>query len=105
MNEAACNICGKHDFSSFMASGSNVVDTVRTVFECNVTGIGDEIVIRISADGFLYNMVRIISGTLLEVGKGNIAPEQISDIINSKNRALAGATLPAHGLYLTEVVY
>ena len=105
MNEAACNICGKHDFSSFMASGSNVVDTVRTVFECNVTGIGDEIVIRISADGFLYNMVRIISGTLLEVGKGNIAPEQITDIINSKNRALAGATLPAHGLYLTEVVY
>jgi len=105
MNTAAGNICGKRDFSSFMASGSSVSSAVRTVFACQVKKDGAEVVISISADGFLYNMVRIISGTLLEVGKGNIDPDQISSIIESRNRSLAGATLPAHGLYLTEVKY
>jgi tRNA pseudouridine38-40 synthase len=105
MQVAADNLCGKYDFYSFMASGSNVKDTVRNVYECKVVKINDEIIIKITADGFLYNMVRIISGTLLEVGKGNIDPEQIITIIESKNRSLAGATLPAHGLYLTDVKY
>lgn len=105
MNVAAGNLCGKHDFSSFMAVGSNVIDTVRNVIECKVIKTADEIVIKISADGFLYNMVRIIAGTLLEVGKGNISPEQITEIVESRSRSLAGPTLPAHGLYLTNVVY
>lgn len=105
MKTAAKLFCGKYDFSAFMASGSNVNDTVRNVFECDVVNECDEIIIRISADGFLYNMVRIVSGTLLEVGKGNISPEQILSIIESKNRNNAGPTLPAHGLYLTDVKY
>ena len=105
MQAAADNLCGKYDFSSFMSSGSNVKDTVRNVYECRVAKINDEIIIKITADGFLYNMVRIISGTLLEVGKGNITPEQIISIIESKDRSMAGSTLPAHGLYLTDVKY
>lgn len=105
MQAAADNLCGKYDFSSFMSSGSNVKNTVRNVYECRVAKINDEIIIKITADGFLYNMVRIISGTLLEVGKGNITPEQIISIIESKDRSMAGSTLPAHGLYLTDVKY
>lgn len=105
MQAAADNLCGRYDYSSFMASGSSVKYTVRNVFECKVIKTGERIVIRITADGFLYNMVRIISGTLLEVGKGNIEPKQIITIIESKNRRLAGPTLPAHGLYLTDVKY
>jgi tRNA pseudouridine38-40 synthase len=75
------------------------------VYECSVRREAENVIIKISADGFLYNMVRIISGTLLEVGKGNIDPDHIFTIIESKNRTLAGSTLPAHGLYLTEVNY
>jgi tRNA pseudouridine38-40 synthase len=105
MQSAASNLCGRYDFSSFMASGSSVTDTVRTVYECSVRREAENVIIKISADGFLYNMVRIISGTLLEVGKGNIDPDHIFTIIESKNRTLAGSTLPAHGLYLTEVNY
>lgn len=105
MNESAKLICGQHDFSAFMASGSSVADTVRTVHDCDVRKSGDEIIIRISADGFLYNMVRIICGTLLEVAKGSIQVESINHIIESKNRKCAGPTLPAHGLYLVEVKY
>ncbi len=105
MDLAAKSICGTRDFSAFMAAGSSVSSTVRNVFDCEVVREGDIITIRISADGFLYNMVRIISGTLLEVGKGNISQDKISEIIESRNRTFAGPTLPAHGLYLTEVNY
>lgn len=105
MQSASRALCGKHDFSSFMASGSKVTDTVRNVFYCNVDRHGDEIVIRISANGFLYNMVRIICGTLLDVGKGIIVPEDISAIIDARDRKLAGSTLPPEGLYLTDVRY
>ncbi len=105
MKAGAQYFCGLHDFAAFMSSGSSVKSTERTVYSCNVVANADEITIRISADGFLYNMVRIICGTLLEVGKGSVLPEQISDIILSKNRQTAGPTLPAHGLYLVEVKY
>ena len=105
MQSAAELICGKYDFSSFMASGSSVKDTTRTVYDCKVFRKNEEVIINITADGFLYNMVRIISGTLLEVGKGSISPEQILSIIMSKDRSLAGPTLPAHGLYLANVAY
>ncbi len=105
MIRAAKAFCGKHDFSAFMSSGSSVQDTVRNVFYCEISKEDDELIIRISADGFLYNMVRIICGTLLEVGKGTIAPEDIEHILSSKNRRLAGPTLPACGLYLSKVNY
>ena len=105
MQKAAQYFCGLHDFAAFMSAGSSVKSTERTVYSCNVSRNDEEIIIRISADGFLYNMVRIICGTLLEVGKGNITPNDIPIIIDSLNRSNAGPTLPACGLYLTEVQY
>ena len=105
MKLAAKYFCGLHDFSAFMSAGSSVKSTERTVHSCEVVTDDDEIIIRISADGFLYNMVRIICGTILEVGRGTLVPEQIPDIILSKNRQSAGPTLPACGLYLVEVNY
>lgn len=105
MQKAAENICGEHDFAAFMASGSKATDTVRTVHSCTVTRSGDEIIIRISANGFLYNMVRIICGTLLDVAKGDVSPDDIITIIASKDRRSAGATLPPDGLYLVDVKY
>lgn len=105
MNEAGKYLVGKHDFYAFMSEGSDIVDTVRTVYSLSVTKTGDEIELRISADGFLYNMVRIIVGTLIDVALGRISPESIADIINSKDRKNAGMTAPAEGLYLNRVVY
>ncbi len=105
MQEGAERFCGKHDFSAFMASGSNVENTVRTVHSCSVSRSGNEIVIKIRADGFLYNMVRIICGTLLEVAKGNMTPDDVTSAIVSCDRRNAGPTLPPHGLYLTDVSY
>ena len=105
MNKAAEIICGKHDFSCFMSSGSSVVDTVRTVKYLEVIKNGDNITIRIAADGFLYNMVRIIAGTLLDVGRGKISANDIKNIIESHSRNKAGPTLPACGLYLNYVKF
>ncbi len=105
MQKAADYICGKHDFSSFMASGSKIVDTVRNIYSCSVERFGEEIVIRISADGFLYNMVRIICGTFLEVAKGNRVPQDIDVILKAKDRRVAGPTLPPQGLFLADVKY
>lgn len=105
MRIAATHIVGTHDFSSFMSEGSDVEDRVRTVFYLNVEKINDLIEIRISADGFLYNMVRIIVGTLFEVAAGRIDPNTIPEIIESKNRSNSGPTAPPQGLYLNKVVY
>ena len=105
MNLAAQNMVGKKDFAAFMAEGSDVVDTVREVFYVNVERNGDYIDVRICADGFLYNMVRIIVGTLVEVAFGRITVDAISDIIESKSRKRAGMTAPACGLYLNQVNY
>ncbi len=105
MDEAASFIVGTHDFTSFMASGSKITDAVRTVTECRVQRDGDRVILRIAADGFLYNMVRIIAGTLLAVSDGKILPEEIPVIIEGTDRRLAGATLPPDGLYLNRVVY
>ncbi|MCQ2771527.1 MAG: tRNA pseudouridine(38-40) synthase TruA [Clostridia bacterium] len=104
MNQAAQNMVGKHDFMAFMASGSQVEDTVRTIEYCKVTRVGDKIKINVRADGFLYNMVRIIVGTLIEVSEGKISPDEVLDIINSKDRSKAGRTVPPNGLYLKEVI-
>ena len=105
MNEACGHFVGKKDFSTFMAEGSDVEDTVRKVTSLTVEREGDLINIRISADGFLYNMVRIIVGTLTEVAFGRISPDDIPTIIESKDRSKAGMTAPAEGLYLNKVKY
>ena len=105
MNEAAKYIIGMHDFAAFMSEGSDVTDTVRNVYSLDVIKDGDTIDVRISADGFLYNMVRIIVGTLIDVALGRISPQKVIDIINSGDRKNAGMTAPAEGLYLNQVVY
>ena len=105
MKLAACHFIGKFDFSAFMSEGSDVEDTVRCVSMLDISKTGSLIEIKIRADGFLYNMVRIIVGTLLEVAFGRIRPEDISGIIASKDRSRAGMTAPAEGLYLNKVKY
>ena len=105
MRKAAEYIVGKKDFSAFMADGSDTEDTVRCVSYLNIEKCGDEINISIFADGFLYNMVRIIVGTLTEVAFGRFEPCDIEKIIESRDRKNAGMTAPAEGLYLNRVVY
>lgn len=105
MRSAANYMLGKKDFSTFMSPGSDVEDTVRTIFYIDIQKIGSTIDIRICADGFLYNMVRIIVGTLTEVAYGRIDPEDINAIIESHDRKRAGMTAPPDGLYLNKVSY
>ena len=105
MNEGASYFCGKHDFASYMAQGSKIVDTNREVKYASVYKDGDFIIFKVAADGFLYNMVRIMTGTLLLVAQGKIEPCDIEKITESKNRKNAGATAPACGLYLNKVEY
>ena len=105
MNEAAESFVGEHDFTAFMALGSTVQSTVRCVKYAIVEKVGDVIKFRVAADGFLYNMVRIMTGTLVAVAQGKLCPEDIDKIIGSKKRAEAGMTAPAEGLYLNKVVY
>lgn len=105
MQEAAKYFEGEHDFKAFKASGTSSKSSVRTIYKAKVEKQGDRILIELTGNGFLYNMVRIISGTLLEVGLGKIKPEEIPNIIEKQEREGAGRTLPAHGLYLVEVEY
>ena len=105
LDKQAKQFIGTHDFSAFCAAGSSVEDTVRTVTDCSVTREGDMVTVRISADGFLYNMVRIIVGTLLAISEGKIKPDTIEQIILSKDRCLAGVTVKPEGLFLNKVTY
>ncbi len=105
MNIFCKNLIGTYDFCGFSSSKRTVTDTVRTVTDCFVERNGDIVTLSISADGFLYNMVRIIAGTALEVSKGRIDPENTVEIINSRDRNKAGPTLAPHGLYLNKVIY
>lgn len=105
MRAAAAHIVGNHDFAAFMAEGSDVKDTRRTVKYLEIDRDGDVISVRIAADGFLYNMVRIIVGTLCDVAAGRILPGDIPGIIESRDRSRAGVTAPPEGLYLNRVVY
>ena len=105
MQIAAQHFCGTHDFSAYMAQGSKVTSTVRTVTGSVLEREGNLILYRVAADGFLYNMVRILTGTLMEVAEGRIAPEEIPAITASHDRARAGSTMPACGLYLNRVTY
>ncbi len=106
MREAAQQMVGTHDFKAFQSSGGHErKTTVRTIYRLTVEEKGDDLVIEVSGDGFLYNMVRIIVGTLVDIGTGRLAKEQVKDIIESKDRQRAGHTAPAEGLYLVEVYY
>ena len=105
MNEFCTRLCGTHDFIGFSSSGRTVEDTVRTVTECNARREGDKIIISVTANGFLYNMVRIIVGTAVAVSDGKINPEETEDILNSRSRERAGITAPPNGLYLNKVFY
>ena len=105
LNAAAQAFVGTHDFRAFMASGSDIADTTRTVRSVSIAGNGDFVYLRIAADGFLYNMVRIFVGTMLAVNEGKRTPDVIPQIIASCDRRYAGITVPAHGLYLNRVVF
>ncbi len=105
MNEFAKTIIGKHDFYAFSSSGRTVEDTVRTVKECYVTKNGDDVKLYITADGFLYNMVRIIIGTAVAVSDGKINVNTIEEIMKNKDRAALGMTAPPQGLFLEKVHY
>ncbi len=105
MVEAAKYFEGEHDFKAFKSSGTSGKNSVRTIYKAEVRQDGERIIIELTGNGFLYNMVRIISGTLLDVGLGKIEPNEIPDIIEKKDRTKAGKTLPAHGLYLVKVQY
>lgn len=108
MDEAAKKFVGTHDFLALCAAGSSAAahgDTVRTITACSVRRSGDEVTIEVTADGYLYNMVRILAGTLCEVGAGRMQPEDIPGILASRDRSKAGSTLPAKGLFLKSVDY
>lgn len=105
MKEAAKYFLGKHDFRAFKTNGSSVKTSVRTISGLKLELKGDVIKIFVSADGFLYNMVRIIVGTLIEVGKGKIKPEDIESIIKNGDRSKAGPCVPPNGLVLEKVFY
>jgi tRNA pseudouridine38-40 synthase len=108
MQRAAAHFCGRHDFTSFMAQGSKIVDATRTVFSAEVLAPDpSHLIFRVRADGFLYHMVRIMAGTLLECATGQSPrdPDSIPAVIEARNRAAAGRTAPAHGLYLNRVIY
>ena len=105
MKEAIKYFEGEHDFKGFKASGTSSKSTVRTIYKAEIKQDGERIIIELTGNGFMYNMVRIIAGTIVDVGLGNIKPEEIPQIIESKDRTKAGKTLPAEGLYLVEVYY
>ena len=106
MKEAVKYFEGEHDFKAFKSSGTSSKSSVRTIYKAEVIEKENErIWIELTGNGFLYNMVRIISGTLVDVGLGKIEPEEINDIINSKNRQNAGKTLAPQGLFLVKVEY
>lgn len=105
MDAAARTLEGKHDFASYMASGSKVTDTMRNMVHASVTSDRGIAVVTLTADGFLYNMVRIITGTLLEAGLRGDSPETVAKITAAASREAAGRTLPPYGLYLWSVDY
>ena len=105
MQKAASYLIGEHDFKSFCTVRTQAEETVRTIYSLTVTKADDLITIRMSGSGFLYNMVRIIAGTLVKIGMGVYPPEKMEEILEEKNRAAAGPTIPARGLTLVSLEY
>lgn len=106
MKRAAAYLVGTHDFKSFCSIHTAVEDTVRTILSCEVEkSLQDIITIRVTGTGFLYNMVRIIAGTIIQIGIGEKEPEDILEILEKKDRSAAGPTAPAHGLTMIGIVY
>lgn len=105
MRQAASYLVGEHDFASFCNIKSEVENTVRTITALDILTEGNRVTIRITGNGFLYNMVRIIVGTLIRVGRGFYEPEKVKEILEAKDRKAAGVTAPAHGLMLMEIQY
>ena len=105
MREAAAYLVGEHDFKSFCTVRTQAEETVRTIYSLDITKQDDMITIRISGSGFLYNMVRIIAGTLLQVGMGAYLPEHVEEILDARDRQAAGRTAPARGLTLVSMEY
>lgn len=105
MREAISYLIGTHDFTSFCSAKTEVVDKVRTIKEMDFEESDDFLVFRFVGEGFLYNMVRILVGTLLDVGSGKMSPHDMSGILDKRDRSFAGKTAPAQGLYLWKVFY
>ncbi len=105
MQKAAAQFVGEHDFAACMASGSSVKSTVRRVFSAEVTRDGSDLTFRVRANGFLYHMVRIMMGTLIDVAEGHIPASEIADRLRSRDRTAMGRTAPPEGLYLDGVYY
>jgi tRNA pseudouridine38-40 synthase len=105
MRKASEYLVGEHDYKSFCSVKTQALDTVRTIYQLDVTKYGDIITIKVTGSGFLYNMVRIIAGTLIEIGRGAYPPEKIIDILQGCDRSLAGPTALANGLTLIQIEY
>lgn len=105
MQEAVNYLVGEHDFSSFKSSGTSSKSSVRIIYEAKILKEQSRVIIMLTGNGFLYNMVRIIAGTLLEVGLEHITPKEVKNILEAKDRKKAGKTLPAQGLFLMSVDY
>ena len=105
MERGAQYFVGRQDFAAVRSVGTPVKSTVREIFYCHVDRFGPLVRIRVCADGFLYNMVRAISGTLLYVGQGKVAPQDVAAILASCDREQAGPTLPPHGLFMSRLWY
>ncbi len=105
MQQAANHLVGEHDFKSFCSIHTQALDTVREVYSCQVLRQDEVITIRVTGAGFLYNMVRIIAGTLIQVGIGEIEPEEIPEILAKCDRSAAGPTAPAHGLTMIRIKF
>ena len=105
MKKAASYLVGVHDFASFCSANSQAQTTVRTIYDCTVSKAGDIITIRVTGNGFLYNMVRIIAGTLVKIGGSDMPADAMKDIIATTDRAAAGPTAPAHGLTMIGLKY
>ena len=105
MQRAADCFVGTHDFSAVRAVGTDVRSPIRTVYYFNISRTGDLIECRVCANGFLYNMVRAMVGTCVYAAEGKFAPEEVSAILESKNRTAAGPTVPPGGLYMTKLWY
>ena len=105
MGDAASRLCGRHDFSAFSTGKKTGRAATRTLREIRVERVGEEVRLTFTGDGFLYNMVRILTGTLLEVGRGDRMPESVEEILRDRDRTKAGFTVPPQGLFLAEVRY